>query len=159
MKNSTNRYFLLKYLGLVIVLLLLIPGTVFAEGEEPAPEAPLVVSEPQLEAPAEISVVVEAPVAEAAPTAVPAEAAVPEAPSSETAPLADLTAAAEAVGTELAGADGAPLDMASQESANTLANSDPYFTVGATTGCRGRLFSLSWRYLHRHLIRSDHICD
>ncbi len=120
MKTSAKGYLFLKLMGLAIIAALVFPTSVFAEGEESAAPAEPTAEETPAELPA------------GSPEA--AETTVPEAASEELAPeapLAELSAAAEAAGTELVAADGTPLEMASQETADALASADPYYYVGA----------------------------
>jgi hypothetical protein len=144
MNILSKRHAFLKLISLIVLAALVFPSAAFAEGETPEvpaePAAPAESTTPaeqpvseaqQVESSTEVAAPAETPALDAAPAESPVQTIVTEAPVADTAPLAELSAAADAAGTELVAADGAPLEMASQESADVLLDSDPYFTVGS----------------------------
>ena len=120
----------------VLIAVLVITSTAFAEGEEPPPAEPA----PAEEAPAaeesaapvpETEEAASAPEEEAPPEE-PVEAPVLEEPADEASAEEDDTGAAAAqTGVELVDESGEAMDMASQETSELLASGDPYYTVGS----------------------------
>ena len=116
MKNYRQ---LMGALALALVLALLSSGAAYAEGETP-PEIPTEESQ--------------VPTVESTETASPEEAAA-ETPAAEAEVAPEAPASEDALETDdvlLVDAEGEPMDLASQETADTIAVADPYFTVGTT---------------------------
>lgn len=131
--------------GLALLASLAITGTVFAEGEEPpaTPEEPAEIGSPvPAEEPAAVDELPAGPVEEApveqpaveeeAASVEPVETIPVEETPAEAGEFSETTEVAEPI---LVNAEGDPLVLASEESAEIMENADPYFTSEGTKYC------------------------